>query len=136
VIPLTKEYVERAGMSAQIDCAAGDYNEDELGRDYDLVFMSSIVHINSLEQNQELIAKGARALKTGGRLVVRDFVVDNDRTGPLWGIMFALNMLVNTEQGDTYTKDEIFGWFGRAGLERFEIIGGVHDSALVIAYKP
>jgi ubiquinone/menaquinone biosynthesis C-methylase UbiE len=136
VIPLTRQYVEEAGFSGRVDYIEGDYHLNELGRGYDLVFMSSIIHINSFEQNLELIAKGSRSLNNNGRLVVRDFVVDEDRTRPGWGVMFALNMLVNTKCGDTYTKSEIKKWFDKAGLKDFEIIGQGKDSELIVGRKP
>ncbi len=78
--------------------------------------MSAIIHINSPEENRLLLAKGATALNAGGQLVVIDHVMNDDRTEPLAGTVFALNMLVGTLRGDTYTQKEITGWMEEAGL--------------------
>ena len=67
VLPLTRKYVEQAGLSERITLVPGNYNEDELGTGFDLVFLSAIIHANSYEQNRELVKKIGRALNPGGR---------------------------------------------------------------------
>jgi len=116
VLPLTRSYIERGGLAARVDTAAGDYLQEELGRDFDLVFLSAIVHSNSPPENAELILKCARALRPGGSVVVQDFIMDEERVTPSHGALFALNMLVGTSSGDTYTEGEVSGWMKEAGL--------------------
>lgn len=116
VVSLTQGYVDQEGLGDKIDTVAGDYNKDELPAGYDLVFLSAIIHSNSPLQNQALFEKVSRALNAGGRLVVSDFIMNDDRLGPAFGAFFALNMLVNTPLGDTYTESEIKGWMENAGM--------------------
>jgi len=136
VIPLTEKYVEAQGFSDRVDIVPGDYHIDDLGTGYDMVFLSAIIHSNSLEENRALIKKAAGALNAGGRLVVLDFIVDEDRTGPPRAVFFALNMLVATEAGDTYTELEVRELMGQAGLT--DIIRKDTDfaSSLMIGRKP
>jgi len=42
--------------------------------------------------------------------------VDEGRTTPAWAVLFALNMLVGSKAGDTYTEREITAWFADAGF--------------------
>jgi SAM-dependent methyltransferase len=116
VLPLTRMYIEREGLSNMVDTVAGDYLSDDLAGGYDLVFLSAIVHSNSNEQNKLLIKKCARALRPGGRVIVQDFIMDEGRTSPSHGAFFALNMLVGTDAGDTYTESEVRVWMKEAGL--------------------
>jgi len=116
VIALSRGYIEKEGLSNKVEAVAGDYNADELGSGFDLVFLSAIIHINSPEGNRELIRKGAEALNPQGQMVIQDFVMDEGRTTPALGALFALNMLVATESGDTYTESEIRMWMEEAGL--------------------
>jgi 3-hydroxy-5-methyl-1-naphthoate 3-O-methyltransferase len=118
VIPLTHEYVSREGLSDRVATVVGDYEKDELGTGFDLVFLSAIIHSNSPHLNRRLIRKGVNALNPSGQLVVQEFIVDEDRTGPPFSALFALNMLVGTESGDTYTESEVRGWMEEAGLRR------------------
>ena len=124
VLPLTRKYVGAAGLSDKISFIAGDYLKDSLGKGFDLVFLSAIIHSNSDRENRKLIAKCAGALNRGGRVVVQDFIMDEDRTQPAHGAIFALNMLVGTEAGDTYTEAEVAGWMEAAGLTKI----GRHDT--------
>jgi len=135
VTPLTRRYVEAEGLSGKIDVVEGDANVDELPRGYDLVFMSQLLHSNSPKENEALIANGAASLNAGGRLVIQDFVVDEGRAGPPQAVIFALNMLVNTEAGDTYTEAEIRGWMEVAGLADVERIDTDVETTLMIGSK-
>ena len=116
VAPLTRSYVEKAGLSERITTTIGDFNKDEIGRDFDLVFLSMVLHSNNPEENIELLKRSWRALKPGGRVVIQEFVVDEGRTSPPQAVLFALNMLVATRAGDTYTEDEIRDWLSNAGF--------------------
>lgn len=116
VIPLTASYLREAGLSDRVALVEGDFNRDPLGEGFDLVFMSAIVHSNSAEENRALIRKAAGALAPGGQIVVQEFIVDEDRTGPPFAALFALNMLVGTAAGDTYTESEVRQWLAEAGI--------------------
>lgn len=118
VVPLTRSFVESAGYGAQVSTVVGDYRKDDLPGGFDLVFLSAIVHANSVEENRRLVRKCAAATETGGQLVVLDQIVNEDRTAPLPATMFALNMLVGTGGGDTYTESEVRAWMHEAGLDR------------------
>lgn len=135
VTPLTRRYVEAGGLSDKIDVVEGDAVKDGLPRGFDLVFMSQLLHSNSAEDNKALIANGAASLNAGGRLVVQDFVVDDDRAGPPQPVIFALNMLVNTAAGDTYTEAEIRGWMEAAGLTGVARVGTDFETTLVIGTR-
>ncbi|MFC1628236.1 methyltransferase [Gemmatimonadota bacterium] len=116
VVPLTREYIEQAGLSDRIDTRAGDFLTDDLGSGYDLIFLSAIVHSLSPDECRFLIRKCTDALEPQGRFVLQDWVMSEDRTEPAEGALFAINMLVNTRAGDSYTEAELHSWLGEAGL--------------------
>ncbi len=116
VLPITEGHIEAAGLSGRITTRAGDLRTDDLGRDYDLVFLSSICHMLGPKGNQDLLARAARALAPGGRVVIQDFILEPDRTRPRQAVLFAINMLVGTEAGGTYTEAEYASWLTAAGL--------------------
>jgi predicted O-methyltransferase YrrM len=120
VVALTHKYIKEAGLDNRINAVPGDYNSDDLGNGYDMAFLSAIIHSNSPEQNITLFKKVSSALNRDGRIVVSDFIMDDDRTSPAFGAFFSLNMLVNTTCGDTYTESEIKDWMTQAGLSFVE----------------
>jgi len=107
VIPLASKRMEREGLLDRVRLVAGDFERDPLPQGHDMVFLSAIVHQNNREQNRGLFSKGHRALNPGGRLVIRDHVMDPSRTQPQAGAIFAVNMLVSTRGGTTYTFEEL-----------------------------
>jgi SAM-dependent methyltransferase len=135
VIGLSQRYVAEGGQGEMIDFLPGDLQTDDFGRGYDLVFVSSIVHMFSPDKNVELTAKCAQALKPGGRLVIKDFIISEDRTWPPDAALFALNMLVGTQAGDTYTEAEIRAWMEQAGLTNIERKDTSFGSALIIGKR-
>src|SRR5579872_2114083 len=54
VVPLTAEYVSRAGVSAQVSLRTGDMLQDNFGSGYDIIMLNAICHMFSEEQNKDL----------------------------------------------------------------------------------
>ena len=50
--------------------------------------------------------RSARRCVPGGRIMIRDVVMEPDRIAPPEGALFAVNMLVATASGGTFTMDE------------------------------
>src|SRR5208337_3182028 len=112
VIPMAAERISKERIKDRVDLVAGDFYKDKLPEGCDLALLSAIIHQNSQERNLDLYTKIFFALEPGGTLLIRDHIMDESRTKPPAGAMFAINMLVNTPGGDTYTFKEV-----REGLE-------------------
>lgn len=136
VIPLAQERISDEGLEERVTLAAGDYNKDDLPSGHDLALLSAIIHQNSHEQNVRLYRKIFSALVPGGRIVVRDYAMSSDRTKPASGAMFAINMLVNTLGGNSYTFEEIKSGLEESGFERVKLLQDSEMSSLVEGYKP
>ncbi|HPD29578.1 MAG TPA: methyltransferase [Phycisphaerae bacterium] len=106
VIPMAEQRLREAGFAERVRLAPGDFYVDKLPAGADLVWLSAIAHQNSRRQNRELFAGIHDALIPGGTLLLRDVVMNDDHTAPPGGAMFAVNMLVNTEGGGTYSLSE------------------------------
>jgi SAM-dependent methyltransferase len=120
VVAIAREQVAEAGLTERFSFIAGDCLSDDLGSGYDLVLLSNITHSFSFEDNAQLIQQVYNAMEVGGRLIIKDFILDNDRQGPAYGLMFALQMLVHTPAGSTYTFDELQRWTDGAGFKAGE----------------
>jgi len=118
VVPIAQKHIREAGLEGRVTARAGDLRKDELGQGFDLILVSAICHMLSEEENQELLSRCARALAPGGRVAIREFILNPDRAGPPAAAMFALNMLVGTEKGNSYTEAEYRAWLTGAGLGR------------------
>jgi ubiquinone/menaquinone biosynthesis C-methylase UbiE len=122
VIKIAQRRLANTDLLDRITFIAGDYNKDELPAGHDLALLSAIIHQNSPEQNIELYGKIYRALQPGGRLVIRDHVMSPDHTQPASGALFAVNMLVGTPGGSTYSFEEIKAPLESAGFINIRLI--------------
>ncbi len=137
VIEIAHPFLKRVGLLHRLTLVAGDFYQDEFPKGHDLAFVSAIIHQNSPEQNLNLFRKAFQSLNSGGRIIIRDHVMDPDRTRPIDGAIFAVNMLVATTGGNTYTLDEIRAGLTRAGFVNIRLLQpGEHMDALVEASKP
>jgi hypothetical protein len=83
-----------------------------------------------------MFKKSFEAMNSGGVIVVRDFILDENRTTPASASLFAVNMLVGTKDGSCYTEKEVTAWFQKAGFIRMSYSRISEDSSILLAYKP
>jgi precorrin-6B methylase 2 len=137
VIPMARRRLTDAGLASRVDLVPGDFLQDPLPKGADLAWVSAIVHQNSRAQNRALFQKICVALTPGGRIAIRDLLMDQTRTRPVAGALFAVNMLVGTSGGGTFTFAELREDLVAAGLTRASVRR--KDPAMnsvVVAQKP
>lgn len=135
VLPITQRYIAEAGLTARIDARAGDLRFDDLGAGFNLVLVSAVCHALSPLENRDLIGRCYGALAAGGRLVIRDFVLQSDKTRPIQAALFALNMLAATPSGSAYSIDEHVQWMRAAGFGRIRHIGPTRPTSVIIGVR-
>lgn len=84
------------------------------GAGFDLVFSSSLIHSMDPRQVQTLLTRKVGWCAPGGQVVVKDLFMQENRIEPAGGAVFAINMLVNTPGGGTYTWSECEEWLRAA----------------------
>jgi ubiquinone/menaquinone biosynthesis C-methylase UbiE len=136
VTEIARQKLAEAGMTDRVRLVNGDFYVDPLPDGHDLALLSAIIHQNDSEQNVELYRKISRALVPGGTLVVRDFVMSEDHTEPPDGAFFAINMLVNTPGGSTYSFEDIREDLEAAAFVDAELVHRGEMDSLVSARKP
>jgi len=136
-IEIARKFLTDIGILHRVTLVQGDFYQDEFPGGHDLAFVSAIIHQNSPEQNLNLFLKVFRSLDPGGRIIIRDHVMEPDRIRPKDGAIFAVNMLVATDGGKTYTFDEIKTSLLQAGFLNIRLLqSGEHMDGLVEAFKP
>jgi hypothetical protein len=86
----------------------------------------------SEEQNREIFRRAHQALAPNGRLVVQDFILNPEKTGPQHAALFSLNMLVGTDAGASYSELEYTQWMRSAGFAEVCRIGLPGPSDLMV----
>jgi hypothetical protein len=115
---LTEGYIREAKLPAQIDLISGDYRSDPIPGNYDIIFLSNIIHGENVEKNIALMKKLVAHLNPQGQIVIKDHILDDSRAHPPVGAIFSLLMLLTTDGGRCYSFAEIRSWLEGAGLKR------------------
>lgn len=135
VCPIAQRHIEKTGMTDRVKTRAGDLRRDSFGEGYDLVFVSAICHMLSPAENLVLLRKCHAALRANGRVVVQDFILEADKTAPKSAALFALNMLVGTAAGSSYSGEEYAAWLKQAGFHEVRHVRLPGPSGLMIGLK-
>jgi ubiquinone/menaquinone biosynthesis C-methylase UbiE len=136
IFNVTKEYLKRHGVEDRYDFLPGDLKQVDFGENkFDLAILGNIVHSEGEESSRDLFKRLHRALASGGRIAIVDMIPNDERTGPPFALLFALNMLMHTDVGGTYTLAEYTDWLKDAGFARVETADIGSHSPLIIAHK-
>jgi predicted O-methyltransferase YrrM len=136
VLPIAQGHIAAAGLKDRVTTRAGDLHRDDFGSGFDLVLLSSICHMLDPEGNRDLLRRAFAATAPGGRVVVSDFLLAEDRASPRQAALFSINMLVGTPSGDCYTEAEYASWLreaGFGGISRRDLPG---PASLMIGTRP
>src|SRR5881394_4056143 len=136
MIPTTKRITQKFGVGDRFNYVEGDMLEANFGSGYDIATLGHILHSEGEGRSRRLLRKIFRALKSGGTIAIAEWLVNDDRTEPLPSLMFAVQMLVNTEKGDTFSFNEIKNWLEEAGFKKVRKLKAPGPSPLVLATKP
>jgi hypothetical protein len=131
--PFAAQTIERFGLSDRIDFKAGNYVEEEIKGTYDVAWLSHILHGEGPEDCQMMLAKVVSAMEEGGLILIHDFILDDSSDAPLFPALFCLNMLINTDEGQSYTDAQIKEMLRMAGVKKTQRLAfrGPNDSGIV-----
>jgi SAM-dependent methyltransferase len=137
VIPITQKVAARFGVADRFRFVAGDLLEANFGSGHAIATAGHILHSEGEARSRLLLEKTFDALAPGGTLAIAEILVDANRTAPLPALIFAVNMLVNSDQGDTFSLEEIGGWLRDAGFVHVRTVDAPGLAPLLIlATKP
>ncbi|MBZ5581333.1 MAG: methyltransferase [Acidobacteriia bacterium] len=136
VAPISQSHIGRAGVADRVRVRAGDLRSGKLGEGYDLVFVSAICHMLDEAENRDLLRRCREALAPGGRVVIQDFILEPCKTAPKSAALFALNMLVGTRAGSTYSEPEYAAWLEDAGFRDIRRVRLPGPAGLMMATRP
>jgi SAM-dependent methyltransferase len=131
---IARRLVAERGAADRFTCVDGDFHTTDFGSAvHDIAVYSHIAHQEGPEDNVAIFAKIRGALKPGGTLVICDFIVDDDRSGPSFPLIFASEMLLKSKQGGTWRRADYQSWLAKAGFEDVTFQSTPSPATLVFA---
>lgn len=141
-LPTTRPFAEgtaaRFGVAQRVRFEPGDYTADPVPGQFDLAWLSQILHGEDPATAAAVVEKGAGALRPGGVLLVHEFLLHDSLDGPEFPALFSLNMLLGTGGGQSYSGAQVREMLEGAGLvdvRRLDFAGPNH-SGIVAGVKP
>jgi len=113
---IARENIARHGLSHRVTVQPGNFLTDDLGRDYDFIWISHILHSHTEAECRGILAKAVQALTPGGTLAVQDFFLHDDGCTPAEAAFFSVHMLAVTPGGRAYRHREAAQWLVELGL--------------------
>lgn len=137
-LQIAKRRLTEAALDSRARFVEGNFYRDEsLPQGADFAWISAIIHQHGRRESRDLYRKVFAALVGGGRIAVRDFMMNEDRTAPKAGTFFGVNMLANTVSGRVYTYEEVREDLESVGFTEVRLAISSEDmSSLVLAEKP
>lgn len=136
IIEIAQSYVKRFHATKQFEFQGGDYHEIPFGKGkYDAIILGHICHGEGEGGTRKLFKRCHEALRPGGKLLVAEFIANDLRTGPELPLLFAMNMLLFTEQGDVFTAKELKRWLSLVGFKKISTQAVQYPASVMVATK-
>ena len=138
-LPTTRPFAEktlaRFNLADRIDFQPGSYLSDEIPGRYDAAWLSHILHGEGPADCLEIIKKTVSVLEPDGIIIIHDFILENSMDSPLFPALFALNMLLGTESGQSYSQAQLQEMLEKAGARDIERLPfkGPTESGIMVA---
>lgn len=136
VLQVTRRVAQREGVLDRFQFVAGDLHDVDFGSGHDIAIFGHILHSEGEARSRRLMRKTFAAQAPGGTAIIAEYLLNDEHTGPPAGLIFAVNMLVNTDDGDAFSVAQIRDWLEEAGFVSVRTIPGPGPSPLIAASKP
>lgn len=136
VLPLARRALAGAGLDRRVAFLSGSYWEAELGTGFDMVVLGHVCRAEGDRGAAALVGRAAAALVPGGRLVVTEYLLDDDLRGPPQAQLLGITMVASTARGGTFTRRQARAWLSAAGLELEAEASPLPPTAVLVGRRP
>jgi ubiquinone/menaquinone biosynthesis C-methylase UbiE len=136
VLPVCQKVAAEHGVADRYSYIPGDILAVDYGTGYNIATLGHILHSEGVERSKRLLKKVYDALAPGGTIVIAEMVPNDERTGPPFPMLFGVNMLLHTSEGDVFTFAQMTDWLSAIGFRDVRQLDVSAPSPLVLATKP
>ncbi len=116
VLAIAEENATAAGLADRFSKIVGNTFTVDLGRGYEVVLAPNLLHHFSIAECTRFLHRVHAALRPGGRIVIVEFVPNEDRVTTPPAASFGIVMLGTTPEGDACTFAEYRRMLTEAGF--------------------
>ena len=135
--PFAEKTIRQFNLVDRVTFADGNYLTDPIEGQYDVAWLSHILHSEGPQDCRQIIQKAVDALKPQGIIIIHEFILNNRMDGPLFPALFSLNMLLGTEAGQAYSEQQLTDMLAAAGIKNIRRIPAQtpNESGLLLGDK-
>jgi 2-polyprenyl-3-methyl-5-hydroxy-6-metoxy-1,4-benzoquinol methylase len=136
VVEIAKKFIANYGMEDRIKFEAGDFNTDDIGNGYDLVFVSHVFY--QKKGIESVLGKIYDSLNENGVVILNHWIVNETRTGPRVSVLFDLYTSIMSRGYHCYTVNGYTSLLEEAGFSKvriFDIQTPPSPSMLIVGKK-
>lgn len=136
IIEFAKEFIAKYEMDDKIRFISGDFNVDDIGTGYDMVFVSHVFYLRS--DLNSILRKIYNSLNDGGIVVLNHWMLDDCRTSPKVSVIFDLHLSLISRDYGCHTVSEFVKLLRNTGcgdVRVFDIRTPHSPSTIVVGLK-
>ena len=120
VCQVAEQYIKIHNLQDKVKTKPLDFFKEDIPTGYDVAFLSLIVHDYSEEKGIALLKKIYNSLTNDGVVVISEWLLNDEKSGPAASALMGLNMIIETYGGKNYSYVEIADMLNQAGFKRAE----------------
>jgi len=122
-LEVAREIAATHKARARLSYVPVDFTKNVIPGTYDVIWYSNVLHIYSPATNRAIFRRALAALNPGGRLLIQDALLhDREALKPAEASLFAVSMLLFTDEGNTYSAKETSAWLKKAGFAATKVL--------------
>lgn len=131
---IARQEIQRHSLEDRIEVVAGDLFSDGWPSGCDVALLSNVLHDWDFPEIRKIVQRTADALPSGGRLIIHETFLADDKTGPLPVAEYSV-LLANITQGKCYSVAEYTDVLSDCGFEVGSYSETIADRGYVTAIK-
>ncbi len=135
--PFAEKIIKQFNISNRVAFLGGDYLEEEIPGEYDIAWLSQILHGENPENCLKIIKKAVSSLQPGGLIIIHEFILDRSMDHPVFPALFSLNMLLVTDGGRSYAEEQLSDMLKENNISDIKRIDftGPNSSGIIMGIK-
>ena len=135
VCQVAEQYIKIHNLQDKVKTKPLDFFNEDIPTGYDVAFLSHIIHDYNEEKGIALLKKIYNSLANDGVVVISEWLLNDDKTGPAASALMGLNMIIESYGGKNYSYAEIADMLKQAGFKGTEKRPLAGPAEIVIGYK-
>ncbi len=134
VLPTTKQFISKSGVSDRIRTREGNLVTDTIGENIDAVLFSDSLYYDE-DKTLGILKTAHKALAPGGQIILRGYYADPGGSETLFGAVFKLNLLFFDPNRKAPNVNDLKAWLGQAGFKKPQAIPITEQSVCLVGTK-